>query len=117
MLRLGMQEMKYRELENRASDSGDLDLVRKMEARSRVRDVRTRMKAVCAGLKMINQMKEEGQALILTPEEENMLRSFRRFKLRMRKQGEIFTWQSRIPEGVDLVEDSGLVVHPDEVPR
>ena len=104
MLRLGIQELKYRELENRASDSGDLDLVRKMEARSRVRDV-------------INQMKEEGQALILTPEEENMLRSFRRFKLRMRKQGEIFTWQTRIPDGVELVEETGLVMHPSEVAK
>jgi hypothetical protein len=104
VLRLGMQEMKYNELEDRASKSEMLDAIKNMEARSRVHDV-------------IDQMKEEGKALVLSSEEENMLRSFRRFKLRMRKQGEVFTWQTRIPEGVDLVEDSGLVMHPSEVAR
>jgi hypothetical protein len=97
-----MQEMKYSELENRASlMAAEIDDVRNLEARSRVRGV-------------IEQMKEEGKALVLTDEEENMLRSFRRFKIRMRRQGEVFTWQTRIPEGVQIVEETAEIRHPQE---
>ena len=80
-----MQEQKFEELENRASSVGELDAVRQHEARSRVHQV-------------IETMKAEGKALELTAEEEEMLWSFRRFKLRMRKDGETFTWQTRRPK-------------------
>lgn len=96
-----MQELKYEELESRASRTNDADLIKKLEARVRVHQE-------------IELMKEEGKALVLTEEEEKMLHSFRRFKLRMRKDGEVFTWQTRRPEGVQLVEETAEIVHPSE---
>lgn len=73
----------------------------RLEAHSRVRDV-------------IQQMKAEGSAHELSAEEEAMLLSFRRFKLRMRKQGEVFTWQTRMPNSLELVPETGLIAHPSE---
>ena len=96
-----MQEQKYDELEGRASQIAECDAIKKLEARARVHHE-------------IELMKEEGKALVLTDEEERMLISFRRFKLRMRKQGEVFTWQTRKPEGVQLAEETAEIVHPSE---
>jgi hypothetical protein len=42
---------------------------------------------------IIGEMKSEGKAMELTEEEERMLWSFRRFRLRTRKNGEVFGWQ------------------------
>jgi hypothetical protein len=111
-----MQERKFEELEDRASfsershdDRGsrlryseEVDAFKQLEARSRV-------------AKVIESMKAEGKALELSNDEEQMLHSFRRFKLRMRKDGEVFKWQSRRPEGVTIAEESGLITHPQEV--
>ncbi len=96
-----MQEMKYTELEDRASFSAEVDHIKKLEARSRVH-------------REIELMMEEGKALVLSGEEESLLRSFRRFKLRMRKDGEVFTWQTRRPEGVQVVEETAEIIHPSE---
>jgi hypothetical protein len=93
---------KYTELENRASESDALDAFKKLEARARVHDV-------------IQQMKAEGSAHELSAEEEAMLLSFRRFRLRMRKTCEVFTWQTRKPEGVEVVQETASVLHPQEV--
>jgi hypothetical protein len=92
---------KYREIEDRAIPHGMVDEVRKLEARSRIHQE-------------IEAMKAEGKAFSLTDEEIRMLESFRRFKLRMRKHGDVFTWQTRKPDGVEIVEETGLVVHPSE---
>jgi len=97
-----MQEMKYNELEARASLTAELDSVKKLEARSRVRDV-------------IDQMRASGEALTLSDEEERMLWAFRRFKLRMKKNGEVFTWQTAKPEGVQNVQETAEIIHPSEV--
>jgi len=97
-----MQLRKYDELEIRASQTAEIDAIRKLEARARVHHE-------------IELMKEEGKAMVLTDEEERMLQSFRRFKLRMRKDGEVFTWQTRRPEGVQLVEETAFIVDPAEV--
>lgn len=97
-----MQEQKFEELENRASLSAELDQIKKLETRSRVHQE-------------IESMKAEGKAFELSSEEEEMLRSFRRFKLRMRKDGEVFTWQTRKPEGVQIVEETANIIHPNEV--
>lgn len=96
-----MQEQKYNELETRASQISELDQIKKLEARMRVHQE-------------IELMKEEGKALVLTEEEERMLRFFRRFKLRMRKDDEVFTWHTRKPEGVQIVEETAQIVHPAE---
>jgi len=98
-----MQLEKFDELENRASRIGELDAIKMLEARARVHQE-------------IQSMKAEGKALELSDEEERMLHSFRRFKLRMRKHGEVFTWQTRKPEGVQLVEETAEILHPSEVP-
>jgi CHASE1-domain containing sensor protein len=94
-----MQEQKYEELENRASLSQEAE--KKLEARSRIH-------------REIELMKEEGKAFVLTTEEEDMLRSFRRFKFRMRKDGEVFAWQTRKPEGVQIAEETAEIIHPSE---
>lgn len=98
-----MQQEKYHELEERASGMpAHWDAVRQAEARARVQD---EIKAMIA----------EEKALVLTGEEEDMLRSFRRFKLQMKKNGEVFKWQTAVPEGVQLAKETGLVIHPQEV--
>jgi hypothetical protein len=94
--------MKYDELERRAAGAEQIDAIEKLKSHARVRDV-------------IEEMKAEGKALVLTAEEENMLWSFRRFKLRMRKDGEVFTWQTRRPSDVQIAEETGLIVHPNEI--
>ena len=96
-----MQEQKYSELEERASAIGESDLIKKMEARFRI-------------AQEIEAMRAEGKALTLSDEEIEMLQAFRRFKLRMQKDGEVFTWQTRKPEGVQLVEETAQIVHPNE---
>lgn len=96
-----MQEQKFEELENRASLSEEMDAIKKLEARSRVH-------------REIELMKAEGKAMELAAEEEKMLYAFRRFKLRMRKDGEVFTWQTRKPEGVQIVEETANIIHPAE---
>lgn len=97
-----MQEMKYSELENRASATTEKDHIKQLEARMRVH-------------KEIELMKQEGKALTLTQEEEDMLHSFRRFKLRMKKNGEVFNWQSILPEGFQIVVETANIIHPQEI--
>lgn len=97
-----VQEPKYDELERRASLSSELDQIRKLEARSRVHQE-------------IEQMKAEGKALTLSEEEERLLFSFRRFKLRMRKDGEVFKWQTRRPEGVQIADETAFILDPAEM--
>ena len=99
-----MQERRFTELEERSRQAGLKDMFQKLEDETRVKSV-------------IEEMKAEDKVLVLSAEEEDMLRSFRRFKLRMRKHGEVFTWQTRMPEGVQLAEESGLIVHPREAAK
>lgn len=96
-----MQEQKYGELEERAISVGITDEIKKLEARARI-------------YQEIEAMRSEGKALTLTDEEIQMLESFRRFKLRMRKDGETFTWQTQKPEGVQIVDETDQIVHPSE---
>lgn len=98
-----MEEMKYRELEDRASllAAEKEDMVRKLEARATI-------------IAEIEAMRQEGKALTLTEEEISMLEAFRRFKLRMRKDGEVFKWQTRRDEGA---EDTAEIVTPYEAGR
>lgn len=99
-----MQEQKYSELESRACEPAELDFVKKLEARARI-------------YQEIDAMRAEGFALTITDEEIQMLESFRRFKLRMRKDGEMFTFQTRKPEGVQIVQETAEIIHPSEVRR
>lgn len=108
-----MQEQKYEELGNRSTEAmaeqerqamsfAMRDQIRKLEARQIIEAT-------------IDKMRENGEALTLSEEEIKMLESFRRFKLRMRKDGEVFTWQTRRTEGVQLVSETAEIVHPSEV--
>src|SRR5271166_5921168 len=97
-----MQEQRFTELEERSRQAGLKDQFQKLEDETRVKSV-------------IEEMKAEDKILVLSSEEEDMLRSFRRFKLRMRKNGEVFTWQTCIPEGVQIAEETGAIVDPREV--
>lgn len=99
---MGMQERYFSELEQRAAGASFRDQVEQLEAQARVRD-------------QIDAMRAEGKALELSEEEVRLLESFRRFKLRMRKDGEVFKWQTRRPEGVQVVGDTALIVAPEEV--
>ena len=92
---------KYDELAQRACIAEREDIVRQFEARARVLDA-------------IQAMKDEGKALELSDEEIKMIESFRRFRLRMRRDGEVFTWQTRRPDGVQIVQETAEIVHPNE---
>jgi uncharacterized protein YecA (UPF0149 family) len=104
-----MQEQKYNELEERVTQSAEAAIpedmtnamLRKLEQRNRIHQE-------------IEAMRAEGKALTLTDEEIELLNAFRRFKLRMRKDGEVFTWQTQRPNGVQLVEETAQIVHPNE---
>ena len=61
-------------------------------------------------------MPADGETHTLTDEEASMLEAFRRFKMRMHNDGEAFRWMARKPEGVQIVEETALLVHPSEVP-
>lgn len=105
MKRRKMQEAKYEELERNASllmEDKLEGVIRKLEARDVIHAE-------------IQRMRDEGKALTLSDEEFSMLESFRRFKLRMRKDGEVFTWQTRRPEGVQIVSSTAEVIAPQEV--
>jgi hypothetical protein len=96
-----MEEMKYRELEERSIPAGITDLIKKQEARARIHAE-------------IEQMRAEGKAYTLTTEEIQMIEAFRRFKLRMRKASEVFTFQTHRPEGVQIVQETAEVITPEE---
>ena len=98
-----MQDQSYVELEERASaipEDRKQSRIEKLIAKERVRTE-------------IDLMRTEGKALTLT-DEEDLLQSFRRFKLRMRKDAEMFSWQTRMPRGVQLVEETAQIVYPNE---
>lgn len=104
-----MQEQKYSELEERASSSAEAAipegmtnaLLRKLETRNRIHQE-------------IEVMRAEGKALALTDEEIELLGAFRRFKVRMRKDGETFIWQSRLSVSVQIFEETAEIIHPRE---
>lgn len=96
-----MNEMRYTELEERASASALRDEFLKLEARGRVHAE-------------IERMKDEGKALVLTDEEERMLRSFRRFQCGC-KPGAVFKWQTRPVEVVEIITDTGLIRDPQDI--
>jgi len=97
-----MQEMKYQDLETRATElAKPADDLQRLTAMAHVRDT-------------IDRMRESGEALTLTDEEQRMLQSFRRFKLRMKKNGEVFKWQTAVPLGVQVVSETANIVMPEE---
>lgn len=92
-----MQEQSLRELETKLAQP--LDDTSEDVTRRRAR-------------KQIAEMIQNEEVLVLTDEEERMIREFRRFKLRMRKNGEVFTWQTSKPAGIVVSSETGLVQDP-----
>ena len=43
----------------------------------------------------LEQMKGSGRILLMSDEEERLIRSFRRFKGQLKRDGDVFKWQSR----------------------
>lgn len=75
----------------------------------------SQQQAVSVIHQQLENLKEKGQVLILSDEEERLLASFRRFKVSC-KPGGVFKWQTRPdPAGVVLAEDTGLVTDPQDV--
>jgi hypothetical protein len=100
-----MNSERFEEFENRLAlpldDATRRDEVRRAELRSLAQDI-------------IGEMKSEGKAMELTEEEERMLWSFRRFKLRMWKNGEVFRWQTSKPEGLVVAAETAQIIAPQE---
>ncbi len=99
-----MQEHTYEELNQRAKDM----LTREAEALFAGR-------AEVAVRGELEAMRIEDKVLLMSDEEERMIRSFRRFKSRMRKDGEVFKWQTAREPGVLISQETGLVADPQEV--
>lgn len=99
-----MQELKYNELETRASAELEQEfsaLERKLMARQMIH-------------REIEEMKKTGEAHSLSDEEVRLLTAFRRFKAQC-KAGNVFKWQTRPAEGVTLHTDTSLISDPQEV--
>lgn len=97
-----MQEMKYSELEDRASQAAGFDHLAQLEARARV----------CSE---IEKMRASGEALTLNDEEMKMLSAFRALKSRLTADG-YFKWRTESVKGVQIASDTNLIVHPNEEP-
>lgn len=107
-----MEDRKYSELENCAV--GGMAEMDKRAMSFAMRDEIRRLETRAVIHAQIEDMRAKGEALTLSEEEIKLLESFRRFKLRMRKDGEIFTWQTRRDEGVVIASDTAEIVHPNE---
>ena len=64
-------------------------------------------------------MRDSGEIKLLTDEEVRLLRSFRRFKLTVKRAGVVFRWQTGPMAEDDLrlivTEDTGLIRDPQDV--
>jgi len=95
-----MQEQSYGELSDRA-----------------VEKAMGRVLSKCAETAVrgeLEAMRIEDKILLISDEEERMIRSFRRFKIRMRKNGEVFKWQTVVEPGVLIPEETAFIVDPQE---
>ncbi len=104
-----MQEQKYNELREETA-SGMSDAIFGENAHQR---------AKCALedaiQRKVDQMTADGRAFTLTDEEERIIKSFRRFKSRCKKDGEIFKWQTCRTEGVIEAPETVFVRDTQEV--
>lgn len=99
-----MNQDAYNELASKSSE--DLD---------RVFSQITHAQAVSVIHRQLENLKAQDKVLILSDEEERMLASFRRFKAKMRKPSEIFTWQTRQIDGVIEAPEQFLIENAEEV--
>ena len=63
---------------------------------------------------VFDRMVEQGQAHLISNEEERLLKAFRRFKLGC-KPGAVFKWQTHPEAGVIVTTETGLIRDPQEV--
>lgn len=109
-----MEEQKFSQLENRSLSDVMAQEMEKRAMPFALRDTIRKLEAREIIHAQIEDMRKNGEALTLSDEEIKLLESFRRFKLRMRKNGEVFTWQTSKPVGVQLVSETAEIVHPNE---
>lgn len=64
--------------------------------------------------RVVDKMVADGQAHLMSDEEERLLKSFRRFKVSC-KPGSVFKWQTHPEAGVIVVQETSLVADPQEV--
>lgn len=67
--------------------------------------------------RQLENLKAQDKILILTDEEERLLAAFRRFKARCRKDGMVFTWQTRREPGIIQPQDGFLIESPEEMQK
>lgn len=75
----------------------------------------SRMEAEKAIEQQLNAMKRDGRLMLMTDEEERLIRAFRRFKMHAKKAGEVFKWQTRPTRDVLISEETALIRDPQEV--
>ena len=97
---LGMQQSNYKELTRRSAEL----LKEEFPHSAAELTVKAELEA----------MRAEDKVLIMSAEEERMIRSLRRFKLSC-KPGAVFKWQTRPEEGVLVSQETGLIRDPQEV--
>jgi|SRR6185503_16503563 len=76
----------------------------------------TRREAEKVVADQLNNMTKDGRAVLMSDEEDRMIRAFRRFKANVRKDGEVFKWQTTKPlTGVAIETETALIRDPQEV--
>lgn len=99
-----MQELVYDDLQKRAA------LLLENEARLLEQKLAAKKHITTE----LEAMRSEDKILILSAEEERMLRAFRAFRLNC-KSGSVFNWQTRPDDAVIAAGDTGLIRDPQEV--
>lgn len=100
---MGMQEQRYEELETRAAAELEADertLAAKLQASKVIHNE-------------LESMRQEDKILLLSEEEERMIRAFRGFKVRT-KPGGVFQWQTR-PDAAVVAGQLSLIQDPQDV--
>lgn len=65
--------------------------------------------------KALGEMVEEDKVLILTNDEEAMIRAYRRWRTRQTKSGATFRWQISFSEReIEVVQETGFIAAPRE---
>ena len=101
-----MQEQAFKDLDERAT--------------RRLEEMFPEIERKLAAHNVINHelgvMVEQDQVLILTDEEERLIRCFRKFKARTARPGVVFKWQTHPEAGVIVPLEGGfLIVDPQDV--
>lgn len=113
-----MQEPVYNELSSKAAE--DLFKNQEAERASALEFARRGQEAQEAVTKVLEQLRAQDKVLILTQDEEELIRAYRRWRLRQTKAHGTFRWQvdfsTILAKGgeIEVVPETGLISHPNE---